>query len=146
MNLRFLVVVFLIQFFCGGCHVGRFFIYNFADIQDYKKFPHATVERDPSAPPFQFVDLPDSAQLQPVLTMSGKRLSVQEMMKKTGTVALLLIKNDSILLEQYRHPKGEAAIVPSFSVAKSFTSALVGIAIAEGQIKSVKQSVRAYFP
>lgn len=146
MKLWLLVIVILTQLCCAGCHVGRFFIYNFADIQDYKKFPSMVVERAPNVPPFTFMDLPDSLQIQPQMTIKGKQLSVQEMMQKTGTVALLLIKNDTLLLEQYHHPKGKDVIVPSFSVAKSFTSALVGIAIAEGHIKNVNQSIRDYVP
>lgn len=146
MKLWFLAIVILTQLCCVGCHVGRFFIYNFADIQDYKKFPSMVVKRAPNATPFTFTNLPDTLQLQPKLTIKGKQLSVQKMMQKTGTVALLLIKNDTLLLEQYRHPKGEDVIVPSFSVAKSFTSALVGIAIAEGYIKNVDQSIRDYVP
>lgn len=146
MKLWLLVIVVLTQLCCAGCHVGRFFIYNFADIQDYKKFPSMRVELDPTVTPFTFATLPDSALLRPKVTIEDKRLSLQDLMKKTGTVALILIKNDTILMEEYRHPKGEEVIVPSFSVAKSFTSALVGIAIAEGHIKSVDQSIRDYVP
>ena len=146
MKLRLLTLVILIQCCCSGCHVGRFFIYNFADIRDHKKFPNMPVERQPGATPFTFATLPDSAQLNFTTNINGRSLSSDEFMKKTGTVALLVIKNDTLLLEQYRHRKGEDVIVPSFSVAKSFTSALLGIAIAEGHIDSVQQSIRDYVP
>lgn len=146
MRLWILVIIFLLQLCCSSCHVGRFFIYNFADIQDYKKFPRAAVERAPEQTPFTFASLPDSAQLQLKPKIKGRSLTLEQFMQRTGTVALLVIKNDTLVLERYQHPKGEAVIVPSFSVAKSFTSALVGIALAEGHIKNVQQSIRDYVP
>lgn len=146
MNQWLLIITLLLQLCCSGCHVGRFFVYNFADIRDHKKFPKIEIEHAPKAERFQFVDLPDSNQLQFQLTMKGESLSLDQFMKKTGTVALLVIKNDSIYLEHYRHKDGQEAIVPSFSAAKSFTSALVGLAIADGYIDSVQQSIRTYIP
>jgi CubicO group peptidase (beta-lactamase class C family) len=61
-------------------------------------------------------------------------------------VAFLIIRNDSILYEKYFNGRNEESFVPSFSAAKSFVSALVGIAIGEGKIKNVDQSITDYLP
>lgn len=130
----------------SSCHVGRFFIYNFADSNDYKKFPKITVDKDPTISPFQFARHPEATTATFDLTMNGKPYTKEQWMKKTGTIAFMIIRNDSILVESYNHPQGENTIIPSFSVAKSYTSALLGIAIAEGHIDSVQQSIRDFLP
>lgn len=130
----------------SSCHVGRFFIFNFADSNDHKKFPKIVVQNQPDSLSFQFA-YTENARTRPLtLTINGKEYSKEQWIKKTGTIGFMIIQNDSILLETYNHPKEEEVIVPSFSVAKSYTSALLGIALAEGHIKSVQQSVRDFLP
>ncbi len=137
---------FLLLVSLSACHVGRFFIFNFADSNDHKKFPKIAVEKDPTQLPFTF-ERTDSATTRALnLNLNGKEYTKEQWMKKTGTIAFLIIRNDTILAEAYNHPKGEEVIVPSFSVAKSYTSALLGIAISEGYIDSVQQSIRTFLP
>lgn len=130
----------------SSCHVGRFFTYNFADIRDHKKFPKMDLAKGSNDTTFQFHAADSNLLLPTIKYKDGKNLTVDKWMKKTGTVAFLIIRNDSILFENYRHKHGETVIVPSFSVAKSFTSALMGIAIEEGHIDSVQESIRNYLP
>jgi len=66
--------------------------------------------------------------------------------KKTQTVAFVLIKNDSVYLEKYYDNYGSDSKSNSFSVAKSFVSALVGIAHAEGLIGSLDDAMDDYVP
>ena len=53
------------------------------------------------------------------------------------SLAFLVIKNDSILYEEYWDEGAKGSITNSFSMAKTFVSVLVGIAIGEGKIKNV---------
>jgi CubicO group peptidase (beta-lactamase class C family) len=62
------------------------------------------------------------------------------------TVAYLIIKNDSILHEQYWDNYNENSLTNSFSMAKTFVSILIGCAIDEGKIKSVEQPVGDFLP
>ena len=62
------------------------------------------------------------------------------------TVALMVIKNDSILFEEYWHGYSSDTMSNSFSVAKSWVSTLVGIAIQEGKIESINQKVYHFIP
>ena len=63
-----------------------------------------------------------------------------------GTVAYLVIHRDSILFEKYWDRTTDTTHVNSFSMAKSFTAILVGIAIDEGYIKSLDQKVGDFLP
>jgi CubicO group peptidase (beta-lactamase class C family) len=64
----------------------------------------------------------------------------------TDTSALIVIKDDAILYEGYPAGIDRASMATSFSVAKSFDSVLVGIAIDEGFIASVDDPVTDYLP
>jgi CubicO group peptidase (beta-lactamase class C family) len=66
--------------------------------------------------------------------------------KKMGTIAYVIIKNDSLLHEEYWDGFGENSITNSFSMAKTFVSILIGIAIKDGYIKSVDQPVGDFLP
>jgi CubicO group peptidase (beta-lactamase class C family) len=62
------------------------------------------------------------------------------------SLAFLVIKNDSILYEEYWDEGAKGSITNSFSMAKTFVSVLVGIAIGEGKIKNVDQAVADFIP
>lgn len=60
--------------------------------------------------------------------------------------SMLIIRNDTLLYDFYGQKTTAEDMNPSYSVAKSFTSALIGIAISEGKIKSVNDKVVTYIP
>lgn len=123
----------------SACHVGRYFWYNFADIRDYKKFPSREVEHGDSA--FRFYTAH-----QPKFPKSAGSVSFDEYLEKSKTVAFLIIQNDSIQYERYFDGYNDSSIIPSFSMAKSVTSMLIGCAIQDGYISSVNDSVTKYLP
>jgi len=130
----------------SSCHVGRFFYWNFADINDYKKFPQVPIDNDGET--FYFHEsnngfdplLPDD------LKEEGKNYSFDKFLEKNKTVAFLIIRNDSILFERYFDDYADSSIIPSFSVSKAFASALTGIAINEGYIESTNQPITDFIP
>lgn len=63
-----------------------------------------------------------------------------------GTVAFLIIKNDSLWHESYYDGYDRESKSNSFSMAKSFISAMLGRAIMEGHIKGLDQPVGDFFP
>ena len=63
-----------------------------------------------------------------------------------GTVAYVIIKNDSIWFENYYDGFNEDSQSNSFSMAKSYVSGLMGKAIMEGHIKSLDQPVGDFLP
>lgn len=62
------------------------------------------------------------------------------------TTGLLIIKNDSIVLEEYFLGNTEATKNISWSMAKSFVATLVGIAVDQGFIKELTDPVDKYVP
>ena len=154
MNRFLLLLAALALLALPACHVGRFFLYNFADLRDHRKFPARPVARG-AGPAFRFREpAPGSRpvlRLPPTLTLDKgtkkeRQISFEELLRESGTVALLIIRHDSLLVERYLAGYDAASVVPSFSVAKSYVSALLGIAIAEGHIKGVDEPITTYLP
>jgi len=76
----------------------------------------------------------------------GKEKNVQNFIKDTDTTGLVVVKGDTILFEEYYNGNNEVSKAIAWSVTKSFVSALFGIAVAEGKIKSIEDSVTDYLP
>ncbi|UOB15929.1 serine hydrolase domain-containing protein [Abyssalbus ytuae] len=66
--------------------------------------------------------------------------------KQLGTVAFVIIKNDSIWFEKYYDEGSKTSKTNSFSMAKSMVSAMLGKAIMQGKIKSLNQPVSDFYP
>lgn len=122
-----------------SCQLGRFVFYNFADIKDHKKFQSRPLNANASSFNFQ-------------TTNKGKfpkelnNIPFDKYLEDNKTVAFLIIKNDTIQYEKYFKGYDKESIVPSFSMAKSVTSILIGCAIDEGLIKSVDEPITNYIP
>lgn len=72
--------------------------------------------------------------------------SLLSQFKEEHTAAFVVIKNDSLVHEQYWDGHSDTSHTNSFSMAKSITSILCGIAIQEGKIKSVDEKVSDFIP
>ena len=66
--------------------------------------------------------------------------------QELGTIAYVIIKNDSIWFEDYYENYNEASKSNSFSMAKSYVTALLGKAIMQGHIKSLDQPICDFIP
>ena len=122
-----------------SCQLGRFVFYNFADINDHKKFRSRTAHNDSLS--FSFYTTHDGK-----FPKEINNTPFEKYLESNNTVAFLIIKNDTIQFEKYFRGYKKESIVPSFSMAKSVTSILVGCAIDEGLIKSVEEPVTNYIP
>jgi CubicO group peptidase (beta-lactamase class C family) len=72
--------------------------------------------------------------------------TLEESNKEWGTVAYVIIKNDSIWFEKYYGDFNESSKTNSFSMAKSYVSGLLGKAIMDGYIKNLDQPVSDFYP
>ena len=136
--------------FVAGCALPlRGIVYLHPDLKDHK-WLHAHEMQAP-AEPFRFhkaernqvgarIGLNDwSPAVVPVWR------SLDELVKAHPNQALVIIRNDTVLYERYDDGESER-LHPSYSVAKSFTSALVGFAVQDGLIRSVDDLVADYLP
>jgi CubicO group peptidase (beta-lactamase class C family) len=71
---------------------------------------------------------------------------VDAYMKAQRTAGLVIIHDGKVRMEKYGLDFDAQGKWTSFSVAKSFTSTLVGAAIKDGYIKSIDDKVSAYIP
>lgn len=120
----------------GKTYLFKAVWYNFADIDDYEKFTNNTVTtgtHQPWALAADYNRAPLPANLQQQLT-------------ELHTVAVLAIRNDSLLTEHYWEGYSDSSWSGSFSMAKSITSLLIGAALKEGKIGSLEEPVGKYLP
>lgn len=73
-------------------------------------------------------------------------LDIDAHMAAQRNAGLIIVQDGKIRLEKYALGYGAAGRWTSFSVAKSFTSTLVGAAVKDGHIKSLDDKVTTYIP
>jgi CubicO group peptidase (beta-lactamase class C family) len=127
-------------------HVLRYFYWNFADLEDYKKFPSVGMKKGETT--FRFSEPARKTDFRIPLKFKSdeKKISFESFLEIHKTVAFLVVRNDTLIYESYFAGYNDTSVIPSFSVAKAFVSALVGIAIDEGRIKSTSLPVTEYLP
>jgi CubicO group peptidase (beta-lactamase class C family) len=108
-----------------------------AFLQDYKEFDNRTIPKSHNPQPWSTAK--DFNSIKPTDEL-------EKWHKKLGTVAFLIIKNDSVWNESYYDDYDEKSKSNSFSMAKSIVSASLGKAIMQGKIKSLDQKVSDFFP
>ncbi len=74
----------------------------------------------------------------------GQERSSESFLAATDTAALLVLKDGAVCLERYALTGGRDVTWISWSVAKSFVSALVGIAVDERLIDSIEEPIDRY--
>ena len=94
---------------------------------------------------FQFLK-EDNVALADGFYFEGTFYPSEKFMEDTKTSAMLVIKDDVIKYENYFYGGNEATLFSSNSMGKSFVSALIGIAVAEGDISSVEDPIGKYIP
>lgn len=103
-----------------------------------------TSEMPPSPTPWDLGESDDTLKYSgPFL---GKETSLDEFLELSNTSAFVVLKDGKVIFERYAHGDSPESLHASFSVAKSFTSALLGIALAEGKIESLDDPIRKYLP
>lgn len=126
-------------------YVRRVFAWRASDYGDYmNNFPMRTMEASPQ--PFSFRQ---NLREEEVAALFASVFGVEEFdafLEQGGTQALIVIQDDAVLYERYFNGVQRDTLLTSFSTAKSFDSALVGIALAEGHIASVDDPITDYLP
>lgn len=110
--------------------------YTTAFLDDYKKFDNRVIA---NATPMPWPNHQDynSVKATDVLTKAHTEY---------GSVAYVIIKNDSVWFEDYYDGYDANSNSNSFSMAKSYVSGLMGKAIMEGYIKGLDQPVCDFIP
>lgn len=137
LSLLGLVVIFSVYAWASGkTYLFKAVWYNFANIDDYKKFSNTTVtvavpQPWHNAADYNKIAYPDS---------------LNQLLEDLASVGVLMIRNDSVVFEKYWDGYNDSSLSGSFSMAKSITSLLIGVALKEGKIKSLQEPVGNYLP
>lgn len=142
------VVLFLSGLLLSGCVPVRGIFLGYPDHKDIHRFPSATLETGTT--PFNFEEDETS-------TVSGIRVNdwssgapvfveLEELLTSRPVRSMLIIRNDTVHYRFHGSNTDRNDLHPSYSMAKSFTSALIGIAIEEGAIGSVRDKVVDHIP
>jgi CubicO group peptidase (beta-lactamase class C family) len=76
----------------------------------------------------------------------SKRYTLDDYLNRNPATGLLIANDDTILFERYQYARTDRHRFQSQSMAKTITAMLIGIAIAEGAIKSIDDASAAYVP
>jgi CubicO group peptidase (beta-lactamase class C family) len=108
-----------------------------ADITDYKYFDNIDIPKSKNPQSWPFHKDFNTVKSTDKLNATHDRL---------GTIAYLIIKNDSLWYEKYYDGYNEKSYSNSFSIAKSIVTGILGKAIDEGYIKDLDQKVGDFIP
>jgi CubicO group peptidase (beta-lactamase class C family) len=79
-------------------------------------------------------------------TSNNKTYSLDEYLQQGDVLSFLVMKDDQIIYEKYLHDAAPEDRFLSMSISKSVVSVLIGVAVEEGKIHSVDDSVVQYLP
>jgi CubicO group peptidase (beta-lactamase class C family) len=127
-------------------YVYRELFQNVGTVYDYRLLPERKLTASPA--PFRFTEDVSKEKLVQETFQSNPDIenNLDAFLAGTGTQAFLIIQDDTVIYERYFKGLQRDTLVTSFSVAKSFDSALIGIAIQEGYVKSVDDPITDYIP
>lgn len=131
-----LMYIFDVEYILKAVRVTYLNGYKTAFLDDYKYFDNRTIANGVAQP------WNTSVQYNTIATTEKLALTHQEL----KTTAFMIIKNDSIWHESYFDNYTKDSHTNSFSMAKSYVAAALGVAIQEGKISSLDQAVADFFP
>ena len=120
-----------------------------ASVLDYLIFGSRELRASRHPFHFQYVqeDRRVAASLATTEYAPGKRVGhLERFLTRSGATSFMVVKDDTVLYENYFDGYKRDSIVTSFSAAKSFVSTLVGIAIDEGKIGGAQDPITMYLP
>ena len=76
----------------------------------------------------------------------GKTIAIDDWIRDSDTTGLVVLADSKLVFEEYYQGNTAESQAISWSVGKSFVSALIGFALADGSIKSLQDPVGQYVP
>jgi CubicO group peptidase (beta-lactamase class C family) len=79
-------------------------------------------------------------------TFEGSTRTLDDYLARHPTTGLLIARDDTIFVERYQYGRTDRHRLTSWSMAKTITAMLVGIAVAGGRIRSIDDPAERYVP
>jgi CubicO group peptidase (beta-lactamase class C family) len=112
--------------------LARAIVWMEADVEDYRRFPARDIQAPAEAIRFRRGAVPEALRS---MTVGGQGQDLDDFLRSTGTTAFIVARGHTVVYEHYLNGAIRSSIQTSFSVAKSYLSALVGIAADEGLLQ-----------
>ena len=119
---------------------ARGIVWGGSKVDDRKRFPNRVVRASKTPVFFE----KEETDIFNDFSIDGRPL--EDFLEATSTTAFIVLHDNALLYEGYFNGSSHEATQASFSVAKSFASTLVGIALEEGYISSLDDPVTTYIP
>jgi hypothetical protein len=117
-------------------------LWNFVHMDQF--LPHSIIQKGTKVRPFKRGKLVDLSTLTYKFNDETRKLA--DLMNRSRTNGLLVIQDGKIVNEQYFNGNHSCTRFTSWSIAKTYVSTLVGIAIDEGKVKSIDDDITDYVP
>jgi CubicO group peptidase (beta-lactamase class C family) len=78
--------------------------------------------------------------------LGGGRYDLDGYLARNPTTSLIVAKDDTLLVERYQYARTDSHRFLSFSMAKTVTAMLMGLAVADGKIRSIDDAAEVYEP
>ncbi|WP_445382968.1 serine hydrolase domain-containing protein [Robiginitalea sp. IMCC43444] len=139
----FFIVIFI---FYPPKYVYRVLVWQDASYDDFKKFKFNLIEK--ADVPYDFINgtLQQKAKVISEFEEIDGINSFEEFLERNQTYAFLVIRNDTLLFEEYFNNQSKEQLQTSFSVSKSILSILIGLAIQDGKIESTRVPITEFIP
>jgi CubicO group peptidase (beta-lactamase class C family) len=134
-----------LSIFDSPTYAWRILAYQESDTGDIDRFPARIIQTGDKISTLPAEDARIPAGITWLYRGQAHTENLQELLVRTETAAFVVVRNDKIILQVYRDSEVGTPHT-SFSAAKSFSSALIGAAIADGHINSVDDPVIQYIP
>lgn len=140
--LAFLILCVVTMCTYSPTFLGRVLAHWDSGVTDYKIFPERVVAK--SEQPYIYTKNENTSLDNIEVIYSNKQKRLSDFIESTNTTSFIAVKNDEIIYEKYANGYDASSINTSFSMAKSVVSLLIGKAIENGCIKSVKEPISNY--
>ena len=150
---RYILSIICVAMLTTSCVVTRAIRYGNASVDDHRAFDQEVVSNGDDR--FRFAELPMSERTLDTMKFEWPYYGKGEMQQHTidevtrsavDNAALIIIHRDTILYERYFGEWSKNTQSQIFSVSKTITAMLCGVALTEGHIRSVEDRVTDYLP
>jgi CubicO group peptidase (beta-lactamase class C family) len=115
-------------------------------VENHRNMKRIFPWRDIAASPKPFVFAKKETALPTEFQFEGAPRKLEDFLGRTQTSSFVVIKNGAIVSERYFLGANETSQFTSWSMAKSFLSTMIAMAIKDGSIKSLDDKAEIYVP